>query len=150
MVTDGGANSYQNTPPDYDNSAAMSMTSSSSTATSSVKFVPNQLNNHPIAKVVRPASNLPPVPPSVIQSGPTLYKQTTKSSKTDTKKDKSPPPVAQIPMKTMALPADVELLAAKKQASVAYENSYLGQVLRGEKKMKRFVRTSGGQVIYFF
>lgn len=40
----------------------------------------------------------------------------------------------------------MELLAAKKQASKAHENSYLGQVLRGEKKMKRFVRTGGGQV----
>ncbi|TKR60359.1 hypothetical protein L596_027616 [Steinernema carpocapsae] len=38
----------------------------------------------------------------------------------------------------MALPSDVEMLAAKKQATKALENSYLGQVMRGEKKMKRF------------
>lgn len=44
-----------------------------------------------------------------------------------------------------ALAADVELMQARKQASKAHENSYLGQVLRGEKKMKRFVRTGGGQ-----
>ncbi|KAI6189577.1 RNA-binding motif protein 42 [Aphelenchoides bicaudatus] len=47
--------------------------------------------------------------------------------------------------KPMALPADVELMQARRQASKAHENSYLGQVLRGEKKMKRFVRTGGGQ-----
>jgi RNA recognition motif-containing protein len=45
-----------------------------------------------------------------------------------------------------ALPSDVELMQARKQAIKANENSYLGQVLRGEKKMKRFVRTGGGQV----
>jgi hypothetical protein len=44
------------------------------------------------------------------------------------------------------LPADVELLAAKKQQEVAYKNSYIGQVLRGEKKMKRFIRTAAGDV----
>jgi bifunctional N-acetylglucosamine-1-phosphate-uridyltransferase/glucosamine-1-phosphate-acetyltransferase GlmU-like protein len=36
-------------------------------------------------------------------------------------------------------------MQARRQASKAHENSYLGQVLRGEKKMKRFVRTGGGQ-----
>jgi hypothetical protein len=35
---------------------------------------------------------------------------------------------------------------AKKQATKAHENSYLGAVLRGEKNMKRFVRSCGGQV----
>ncbi len=48
-------------------------------------------------------------------------------------------------MLTQVLPADVELLAAKRQQEVAYQNSYIGQVLRGEKKMKRFVRVGGGQ-----
>lgn len=48
--------------------------------------------------------------------------------------------------KTLALPSDVELLLAKKQATKAHENSYLGAVLRGEKKMKRFVRSCGGQI----
>ena len=43
------------------------------------------------------------------------------------------------------LPADVELLAAKRTNATAYENSYIGQVLRGEKKMKRFIRVAGGQ-----
>lgn len=49
-------------------------------------------------------------------------------------------------LKTMALPSDVELLAAKNQQRKAHETSYLGAVLRGEKKMKRFVRSAGGQV----
>lgn len=37
-------------------------------------------------------------------------------------------------------------MAAKRQAVRAHANTYLGQVMRGEKKMKRFVRTGGGQV----
>ena len=122
-----------------------------SQSTTTVKFVPSQLrsNPHPMANFVRPTNAHVPAAPVTIESGPTLYNQATTSkasSKNDPKREEKPPPLPPIPMKTMALPSDVELLAAKKQASAAHENSYLGQVLRGEKKMKRFVRTGGGQV----
>jgi hypothetical protein len=42
------------------------------------------------------------------------------------------------------------MMQARKQASKAHDNSYLGQVLRGEKKMKRFVRTGGGETSVFY
>ncbi|KAF8359568.1 hypothetical protein PRIPAC_94563, partial [Pristionchus pacificus] len=48
-------------------------------------------------------------------------------------------------MKTMALPADVELNELRKAKQRNEQNSYLGQVQRGEKKMKRFVRCAGGE-----
>jgi hypothetical protein len=90
---------------------------------------------------------------SVIESGPELYKNPSSSSSKaqveehgEQQKQSQPPPSM---FKTMALPSDVELLAAKRQSSKAHQNSYLGQVLRGEKKMKRFVRSCGGQVRLF-
>ncbi|KAH7700057.1 RNA recognition motif containing protein [Aphelenchoides avenae] len=104
----------------------------------SAKFVPPQLRTmHPIAQYVRhaPAENS-----AVIESGPTLYKDAKKAN------EKAEERSAQPEMKTMALPSDVELLAAKRQSVKAFENSYLSKVLKGEKKMKRFVRTGGGQV----
>lgn len=131
-------------------------------------FIPNQLQmNHPIANLLRNGSasfsiitNQMPSTPSVIESGPTIYitsngnnaassssngGSSSKKKKNDDIKDKAS--TSQInSMKTMALPADVELLAARRQAVRAHENTYLGQVMRGEKKMKRFVRTGGGQV----
>uniref|UniRef100_A0A7E4VID1 RNA-binding protein 42 n=1 Tax=Panagrellus redivivus TaxID=6233 RepID=A0A7E4VID1_PANRE len=58
--------------------------------------------------------------------------------------DKPPEPPSNLNY-MQALPADIELVANKRLNSTAYENSYIGQVLRGEKKMKRFVRTAGGQ-----
>ncbi|GMR43721.1 hypothetical protein PMAYCL1PPCAC_13916, partial [Pristionchus mayeri] len=48
-------------------------------------------------------------------------------------------------MKTMALPADVELNELRKAKIRNEQNSYLGAVQRGEKKMKRFVRCAGGE-----
>uniref|UniRef100_A0A7E4UZW4 RNA-binding protein 42 n=1 Tax=Panagrellus redivivus TaxID=6233 RepID=A0A7E4UZW4_PANRE len=45
----------------------------------------------------------------------------------------------------LPLQQDVEHVTKKRLTSKAQETSYLGQVLRGEKKMKRFVRTAGGQ-----
>uniref|UniRef100_A0A183BTJ7 RNA-binding protein 42 n=1 Tax=Globodera pallida TaxID=36090 RepID=A0A183BTJ7_GLOPA len=100
------------------------------------KFVPHQLRvgqpqPHTFANsIVRPPMPmmLPPATSSVvIESGPTLYLNFDTAT-------------------TIFQNADVELLAAKKQATKAHENSYLGAVLRGEKKMKRFVRSCGGQV----
>lgn len=114
----------------------------------STKFVPPQVVRvgHPMANFMRP----PMIPPqlSVIESAPELYKSpsSSKSAKDEAGPQQSQFQQQQLPLKTMALPSDVELLAAKRQSSKAHQNSYLGAVLRGEKKMKRFVRSCGGQV----
>ncbi|KAL3083001.1 hypothetical protein niasHS_010803 [Heterodera schachtii] len=126
------------------------------------KFVPHQLRiGHsqpppPFGHVLaRPPMMLPPAGSSVvIESGPTLYVQPPATIKSNNGKAEIPMSFSSSststlhsqPFKTLALPSDVELLAAKKQATKAHENSYLGAVLRGEKKMKRFVRSCGGQV----
>ncbi|KAI6186883.1 RNA-binding motif protein 42 [Aphelenchoides besseyi] len=80
---------------------------------------------------------------SIIESAPVLYNKASSSrlssliepSKTTSSSSSTAPAAS---FKTM-------LMQARKQASLAHENSYLGAVLRGEKKMKRFVRTGGGQ-----
>ncbi|KAI6220688.1 RNA-binding motif protein 42 [Aphelenchoides fujianensis] len=97
-------------------------------------------------------SGLPraPQPPgSIISSAPVLYSKPGSSKSTGASDAGASymagPAAPSGTFKTMALPSDVELMQARKQANKAHENSYLGQVLRGEKKMKRFVRTGGGQ-----
>uniref|UniRef100_A0A914HJ82 RNA-binding protein 42 n=1 Tax=Globodera rostochiensis TaxID=31243 RepID=A0A914HJ82_GLORO len=131
--------------------------SCSGQSATTTKFVPHQLRvgqpqphtfSNSIARPPMPMM-LPPASSSVIESGPTLYVQpaSTKSSSAKSEMSFSLTSTLQPQsFKTLALPSDVELLAAKKQATKAHENSYLGAVLRGEKKMKRFVRSCGGQV----
>ncbi|KAE9549726.1 hypothetical protein FO519_007060 [Halicephalobus sp. NKZ332] len=86
---------------------------------------------------------------AVISEAPALY-NTAKTTKSGSSKAttsvtlEKPPEPPQVPL-LQPLPADVELVAAKRTNATAYENSYIGQVLRGEKKMKRFVRVAGGQ-----
>jgi hypothetical protein len=88
---------------------------------------------------------------ATISEAPTLYNVGKGSNKGSNKQSSSssalekPPEPPQMSALPYALPQDVELMAAKKANSTAYENSYIGQVLRGEKKMKRFVRVGGGQ-----
>jgi|UniRef100_A0AC35F237 hypothetical protein len=105
------------------------------------QFVPNQVRS-------KYESN------ATISEAPALYnvgKSSTKgssskqSSSSGAALEKPPEPPQTLSALPYALPQDVELLAAKKANSTAYENSYIGQVLRGEKKMKRFVRVGGGQ-----
>ncbi|CAD5224155.1 unnamed protein product [Bursaphelenchus okinawaensis] len=82
----------------------------------------------------------------VIESAPVLYGKGGPSSSKAAEKQNviiEPPPAPAF--KTVALPSDVELIQARKQAAEAHKNSYLGQVMKGDKKMKRFVRTGGGQ-----
>ncbi len=66
------------------------------------------------------SKNNPPHSKHVIEGAPTYYSQ--------------------------ALRADVDRVEAKKLAEKAHDASYLGQVMRGEKKMKRFLRRAGGEV----
>ncbi|KAF7637276.1 RRM domain-containing protein [Meloidogyne graminicola] len=128
--------------------------------TTAVKFVPHQVTRIILQRVsfssgrvaFPPHLQAPPVP-TVIESGPTLYANAARSASSQTSAEPSsvPTPISynsaqQQNFKTLALPSDVELLLARKQATKAHENSYLGAVLRGEKKMKRFVRCCGGQV----
>ncbi|CEF68259.1 RNA-binding protein 42 [Strongyloides ratti] len=75
---------------------------------------------------------------AVISSAPQLYTDFQGAKKSSTNET-----VTQL--KPLALPSDVELVTQKKKAEEAYRNSYLGQVMRGEKKMKRFIRCAGGQ-----
>uniref|UniRef100_A0AC35TT57 RNA-binding protein 42 n=1 Tax=Rhabditophanes sp. KR3021 TaxID=114890 RepID=A0AC35TT57_9BILA len=48
-------------------------------------------------------------------------------------------------LKPTALPSDIELISQKKKNEEAFQNSYMGQVIRGEKTMKRFLRCAGGE-----
>uniref|UniRef100_A0A914VTL9 Uncharacterized protein n=1 Tax=Plectus sambesii TaxID=2011161 RepID=A0A914VTL9_9BILA len=83
---------------------------------------------------------------STIEAGPTRYLAPGAIGvKSDKQNDEPAPQPGPSKMLTQVLPSDVELLAAKRQQEVAYQNSYIGQVLRGEKKMKRFLRVGGGQ-----
>ncbi|GMT20911.1 hypothetical protein PFISCL1PPCAC_12208, partial [Pristionchus fissidentatus] len=92
-------------------------------------MLPPQLRNHPAG------GGSTTVAPSTIESKPQMY--------TNTKADD---PLKKLEeMKTMALPADVELNELRKAKQRNEQNSYLGQVQRGEKKMKRFVRCAGGE-----
>uniref|UniRef100_A0A0K0F9S6 RNA-binding protein 42 n=1 Tax=Strongyloides venezuelensis TaxID=75913 RepID=A0A0K0F9S6_STRVS len=75
---------------------------------------------------------------AVISSAPQLY-----TDFQGVKKPLTNETVTQL--KPLALPSDVELITQKKKAEEAYRNSYLGQVMRGEKKMKRFIRCAGGE-----
>uniref|UniRef100_A0AC34QQR4 RNA-binding protein 42 n=1 Tax=Panagrolaimus sp. JU765 TaxID=591449 RepID=A0AC34QQR4_9BILA len=83
---------------------------------------------------------------AIISEAPTLYNtvKTAKSGSRSAATIEKPPEPPQTPL-LQPLPADVELVAAKRSLATAYENSYIGQVMRGEKKMKRFVRVAGGQ-----
>uniref|UniRef100_A0A0N5AFQ9 RNA-binding protein 42 n=1 Tax=Syphacia muris TaxID=451379 RepID=A0A0N5AFQ9_9BILA len=92
---------------------------------------------------LRPPMQLTPQPP-VLESGPSLYddsKKTeeSKNEEVEDEKSKSTP-------KTQVLSSDIELVAQKKHNEAANRSSFLGQVMRGEKKMKRFLRVGGGQV----
>uniref|UniRef100_A0A1I7YTA5 RNA-binding protein 42 n=1 Tax=Steinernema glaseri TaxID=37863 RepID=A0A1I7YTA5_9BILA len=125
---------------------------------SSYSAVPAKRPAGPVAGPFIPASHISAaavgatvvVPPQlknsagVIESAPTIYKSGDERSVSALNAASSSS--ADSGFKTMALPSDVEMLAAKKQATKALQNSYLGQVMRGEKKMKRFVRTGGGQM----
>uniref|UniRef100_A0A914S1L1 RNA-binding protein 42 n=1 Tax=Parascaris equorum TaxID=6256 RepID=A0A914S1L1_PAREQ len=86
---------------------------------------------------------LPPQP-VVLESGPSLYEDAEKKS--DENEKEKEPDAGPSTMKTQALSSDVELVAQKKHNEAANRSSYIGQVLRGEKKMKRFLRCGGGQV----
>nr|CAD2143730.1 unnamed protein product [Meloidogyne enterolobii] len=124
----------------------------------SVKFMPHQLQkvSFTSGRVPFPPHLQPPSVPTVIESGPTLYANAVPNASTQNKPEPSSSGTSNTPIsynsaqqqnfRTQALPSDVELLLARKQATKAHENSYLGAVLRGEKKMKRFVRCCGGQV----
>ncbi|VDM41508.1 unnamed protein product [Toxocara canis] len=82
--------------------------------------------------------------PAVLESGPSLYEGVEK--KADGSENEKEPEPGPSTMKTQALSSDVELVAQKKHNEAAARSSYLGQVMRGEKKMKRFLRCGGGQV----
>jgi len=118
--------------------------STQSASSSSKLFVPNQVRAPP---QFGQGALRQPVVNHTIESGPELYKNSSKSNQKDddqaNKQQKYNPNLSML--KTMALPSDVELLAAKRQSSKALQNSYLGAVLRGEKKMKKFVRSCGGE-----
>lgn len=89
---------------------------------------------------------IPPPQPAVLVSGPSLYEdKALKNKEVEKEKDPEPKPLT---MKTQALSSDVELIAQKRHAEAMHRTSYLGRVMRGEKKMKRFLRSCGGQVIF--
>ncbi|MFH4976544.1 hypothetical protein AB6A40_003253 [Gnathostoma spinigerum] len=105
-------------------------------------FLPPQLRL-PLPSFARTAFIPSPSQPAVIESGPSLYNDKSKkdTSEVSDKDDES----GTSAMKTQVLSSDVELVALKKQADNAHKASYLGRVMRGEKKMKRFLRCGGGQ-----
>ncbi|VDK45837.1 unnamed protein product [Anisakis simplex] len=110
-----------------------------------MRFLPPQLRL-PLPPFARPPMPIPVAPqPAVLESGPSLYDDNEKK-KEDNEEEKEPEPSQGGSIKTQALSSDVELLAQKKQNEAANRSSYLGQVIRGEKKMKRFMRCGGGQV----
>uniref|UniRef100_A0A0N4ZHA1 RNA-binding protein 42 n=1 Tax=Parastrongyloides trichosuri TaxID=131310 RepID=A0A0N4ZHA1_PARTI len=105
-----------------------------------VNVVIDSVNNknsltQPVPSVATPAQMLKN---AVIASAPQKYTDLQGAKKSTTSDT-----VTQL--KPLALPSDVELITQKKKAEEAYRNSYLGQVMRGEKKMKRFVRSAGGE-----
>ncbi|MFH4973863.1 hypothetical protein AB6A40_000572 [Gnathostoma spinigerum] len=106
-----------------------------------MRFIPPQLRL-PIPGFMRPSIAVPRQP-AVLESGPSLYKDAEKKEEKDNDKETES---SKSPQKTQVLSSDVELVTQKKHAETANKSSYIGQVLRGEKKMKRFLRCGGGQV----
>uniref|UniRef100_A0A9J2PR25 RNA-binding protein 42 n=1 Tax=Ascaris lumbricoides TaxID=6252 RepID=A0A9J2PR25_ASCLU len=114
-----------------------------------MRFLPPQVRitgyqlRLPLPPFLRPP--IQPAPqPVVLESGPSLYEDAEKKSDDNEKEKESD--AGPSTMKTQALSSDVELVAQKKHNEAANRSSYIGQVLRGEKKMKRFLRCGGGQV----
>lgn len=118
---------------------------------SMLKFVQMpQANEHRSEKVFETQVISAPVTcyesSATISEAPALYK-TSAVGTTNNNKTLDKPPEPPLIMKYLhALPQDIEFVANKRLNSTAYKNSYIGQVLRGAKKLKRFVRTAGGQI----
>ncbi|CAG9539211.1 unnamed protein product [Cercopithifilaria johnstoni] len=106
-----------------------------------MRFIPPQLRL-PLVGFIRPPVHIPPQP-SVLESGPSLYEG---AMRRDDGKDGEKDREAGTGLKTQVLTSDIEAIAQKMHAESAHRSTYIGQVMRGEKKMKRFLRCGGGQV----
>ncbi|KAI1714949.1 RNA recognition motif domain-containing protein [Ditylenchus destructor] len=134
--TNGNATARAGTKMAFTGPVIPSVASSQATNSApptTTKFVPHQLRvNHPIANFVRAAPMPSSIPsqPVTIESGPTLYNtSTTSKSRKEESTSRSVRDDQGIAMSMPPQPPPLKTM-----------------VLRGEKKMKRFVRTGGGQV----
>uniref|UniRef100_A0A915PKN7 RNA-binding protein 42 n=1 Tax=Setaria digitata TaxID=48799 RepID=A0A915PKN7_9BILA len=107
-----------------------------------MRFIPPQLRL-PLVGFMRAPVHMPPQP-SVLESGPSLYEDVMrKDDSRDGEKDGEAGPSS---LKTQVLSSDIEAIAQKIHSESAHRSTYIGQVMRGEKRMKRFLRCGGGQV----
>ncbi|VDK72985.1 unnamed protein product [Litomosoides sigmodontis] len=107
----------------------------------SMRFIPPQLRL-PLVGFIRPV-HMPPQP-TVLESGPSLYEDAVKKDDgKDRTKDRE---VGTSSLKTQVLTSDLEAIAQKIHSESTHRSTYIGQVMRGEKRMKRFLRCGGGQV----
>ncbi|KAK6110108.1 RNA recognition motif family protein [Brugia pahangi] len=108
----------------------------------SMRFIPPQLRL-PLVGFIRPPVHIPPQP-SVLESGPSLYEDAMR--KDDNRDKEKNGEAGTSSLKTQVLTSDIEAIAQKIHSESTHRSTYIGQVMRGEKKMKRFLRCGGGQV----
>ncbi|MCP9266428.1 RNA-binding protein 42 [Dirofilaria immitis] len=107
-----------------------------------MRFIPPQLRL-PLVGFMRPPVHIPPQP-SILESGPSLYEDAVR--KDDGKDGEKDGEAGTSSLKTQVLTSDIEAIAQKIHSESTHRSTYIGQVMRGEKRMKRFLRCGGGQV----